>query len=149
MARPATPIVLTSLERRHLQGMLKKPKLQQRHGQRARIILRIDEGASNLAIARELGVRPATVSKWRLRFESEGLEGLLDDYRPGRPPHAVDGASLRQRMLPLLDKTPPAGYATWNGRLLAEALGINAHRVWKELRLLGINLARRRSWCIS
>jgi transposase len=149
MARPATPIVLTPLERTHLKGMLKKPKLQQRHGQRARIILRLAEGASNLTVSRELGIRPATVSKWRVRFESEGLEGLLDDYRPGRPPHAVDGPSLRQQMLTLLDETPPKGYAIWNGRLLAEALGVNAHRVWKELRLLGINLARRRSWCIS
>ena len=149
MARPATPIVLTPAERKHLRGLLKKPKLEQRYAQRARIILRIDEGMTNLAIARELDLRPSTVSKWRLRFESEGIEGLLDDYRPGRPSQVADGEDLRPRLLAQLDQTPPQGYAKWNGRLLAKALRVKAHRVWKELRLLGINLMRRRSWCIS
>jgi transposase len=149
MARPATVIVLTPLERSQLRATLRKPKLQQRYVQRARIILLIDEGATNIEIARKLDVRPATVSKWRLRFQSEGLEGLLDDYRPGRPPGAVDPAELRRRLLAQLDQPVPKGYAQWNGRLLAEALGVNAHRVWRELRLLGINLQRRRSWCVS
>jgi transposase len=50
----------------------------------------------------------------------------------------------------LLDQPPPDGYAQWNGRLLAEALGdVSADQVWRILRRRQIQLQRRRSWCIS
>ncbi len=53
-------------------------------------------------------------------------------------------------MLRLLDQPPPDGYAQWNGRLLAEALGnVSADQVWRILRRHQIQLQRRRSWCLS
>jgi transposase len=49
-----------------------------------------------------------------------------------------------------LDEPPPSGYAAWNGKLLAEALGdVSPYHVWRVLRKHGICLQRRRSWCIS
>ena len=149
MARPATPIVLTEAERDQLSALVKVPKTQRRHAERALIVLKAAQGMSNLQIARELAVRPATVSKWRVRFESEGMEGLHDDYRPGRPPGLESAEQLRGRIMAKLDEDPPEGYARWNGRLLAQALGVKADAVWKLLRQLGINLQRRRSWCVS
>ncbi len=42
------------------------------------------------------------------------------------------------------------GFSVWNGRLLASALGdIPAHQVWAILQKHGIQLQRRRSWCLS
>lgn len=149
MSRPATPIHLTEFERKELERLARKPKAQRRHSDRARIILHAAAGMSNLQIAEAMGTRPATVSKWRVRFEREGMEGLHDDYRPGRPPSGGEVAVFRDRLLAQLDKTPPEGYAKWNGRLLAKALEVKPDKVWKELRTLGINLQRRRSWCVS
>lgn len=149
MSRPATVIRLTYPEREELERLARQPKAQRRHSDRARIILKAADGMSNLEIAQTIGTRPATVSKWRVRFESEGLEGLRDDYRPGRPPTGGDAAAFRDRLLAQLDEDPPEGYAKWNGRLLAEKLGVKPDKVWKELRTLGINLQRRRSWCVS
>lgn len=149
MSRPATVIHLTDPEREELERLARQPKAQRRHSDRARIILKAADGMSNLEIARAIGTRPATISKWRIRFESEGLEGLRDDYRPGRPPVGGDATAFRGRLLAQLDEDPPEGYAKWNGRLLAEELGVKPDKVWKELRTLGINLQRRRSWCVS
>jgi transposase len=52
---------------------------------RARIVLLAAAGWTNRAIARKLGLAPNTVTKWRKRFWREGLDGLRDRKRPGRP----------------------------------------------------------------
>ena len=42
------------------------------------------------------------------------------------------------------------GYTTWTGGLVAKALGdVSADQVWRVLRKHGIQLQRRRSWCVS
>ena len=49
-----------------------------------------------------------------------------------------------------MDTPPPAGYARWNGTLLAKHLGdISKHQIWRVLREHEISLERRRSWGIS
>lgn len=53
---------------------------------RAKIVLLAAEGASNKEIAKRLDTSPQTVSKWRKRFHEEGLSGLEDRPRSGRPP---------------------------------------------------------------
>jgi len=105
------------------------------------------EGLGTNTIARELDTRPATVTKWRLRFARLGLEGLRDAPRPGQRRRYLPDDE--KRVLQTLDEPAPCGYAQWNGRLLTEALSLSADYVWKVLRSHGIQLQRRRSWCIS
>jgi hypothetical protein len=69
---------------------------------RAKIVLLATEGTSNKEIARRLYTSPQTVSKWRKRFHEEGLGGLEDRPRSGRPPTfppfgegRAEGAGLR------------------------------------------------------
>jgi transposase len=52
---------------------------------RARIVLLAADGVTNVVIARRLDVDVDVVSKWRKRFFAEGLAGLKDRKRPGRP----------------------------------------------------------------
>jgi transposase len=52
---------------------------------RAQIVLLAAEGATNVEIAKRLGVAVNTASKWRKRFVSGGLSGLGDLQRSGRP----------------------------------------------------------------
>ncbi|MGE5288566.1 MAG: IS630 family transposase [Micromonosporaceae bacterium] len=52
---------------------------------RARIVLLAADGTENIAIAARLGVHVGVVSRWRRRFAEEGLEGLGDRKRTGRP----------------------------------------------------------------
>ena len=48
------------------------------------------EGLKNTEIAERLGVRHATVGKWRKRFAEHRLDGLLDEPRPGQPRKITD-----------------------------------------------------------
>jgi transposase len=52
---------------------------------RARIVLLAADDVANVDIARRVGVDVDTVSKWRKRFVAEGLVGLKDRHRSGRP----------------------------------------------------------------
>ena len=52
---------------------------------RARIILLSHEGLTVETIAKQLGTRPARVSKWRQRFDKDRLDALSDAPRPGKP----------------------------------------------------------------
>lgn len=49
----------------------------------------------------------------------------------------------------MVSKPPPSGYGSWDGRLVAEELGVNVHKVWAILREATVHLQRQRSWCIS
>jgi transposase len=52
---------------------------------RARIVLAAAEGAQNVDIARQVGVCVDVASRWRKRFCQQGLAGLKDRPRSGRP----------------------------------------------------------------
>jgi transposase len=68
-----------------LEGRLRRSTAQQREVLRARIVLAAADGEQNIQIAGRLGVAVNTVSKWRKRFVEEGLGGLRDRKRSGRP----------------------------------------------------------------
>ncbi|MFQ5875912.1 MAG: IS630 family transposase [Dehalococcoidia bacterium] len=148
MSRIATQIRLSEEERQQLESWVRKATMEQRFVQRACIILESAAGKMTKEIAHSQGLRAATVSKWRTRFSREGVTGLADAARPGKAVK-YDQATER-RILAQLDTPPPAGYAIWTGRLVAEALGdVSAHQVWRVLRQHGVHLGRRRSWCVS
>lgn len=52
---------------------------------RARIVLLAAAGVQNVDISARVGVCVDSVSRWRKRFCQEGLDGLVDRPRPGRP----------------------------------------------------------------
>ena len=79
-------ITLTKQDRRKLEARAGRPTAEQRQALRARIVLAAAGGQSNRRIAARLGVVPNTVCKWRKRFAEQGLAGLEDRPRSGRPP---------------------------------------------------------------
>ena len=142
-----TPIELKPEERATLDSWVRSSTTEQRYVFRARIILLAGDGWGTNAIASHLSTRAATVTKWRTRFARERIEGLKDAARPGKRRRYQPGDE--QQVLTRLDEAPPSGYARWNGRLLSEALGFSPDFVWAVLRRHGIQLERRRSWCLS
>jgi transposase len=54
--------------------------------ERARIIWLAHQGRRVPAIAQELHLTPTTVRSWLMRFNRQGLAGLQEKPRPGRPP---------------------------------------------------------------
>ncbi len=78
-------IMLRASERRWLKTLVRKPTAQQRQVTRARIVLLAAAGWTNAGIARKLEIAPNTAAKWRKRYVQQGVEGLADRKRPGRP----------------------------------------------------------------
>jgi transposase len=78
-------VTLTASQRRFLKALARRPTARQRQVIRARIVLGAAAGLANAAIARKLQIAPNTVGKWRKRFSREGVDGLADRKRSGRP----------------------------------------------------------------
>ena len=97
-------VALTSEERATLRSWLAAGKTERRMALRAAMILAVAEGLSNEAVAARLGARPATVSKWRGRFARNGLPGLADAPRSGKPTYYA--AEHERRILAALDEPP-------------------------------------------
>ena len=140
-------ITLNKSERQQLERWNRGHQTPRSLAERAQIILLAAGGLGNDAVGKRLGFRRARVCKWRRRFAERRCAGLSDAPRPGQP--VKYGPELEKRLLARLDSPPPPGYGTWNGRLLAQVLGVPADWVWATLRQHQISLQRRRSWCIS
>ena len=72
----------------------------------------------NQQIAQRLGLSNATVGKWRRRFVEQGVSGLHDELRPGRPRPISD-----ERVAQLVRKTletKPKGGTHWSVRQIAD-----------------------------
>ncbi len=114
--------------------------------ERAKIILACHEGKSVGEAAEEIGTYPNKIIEWRNRYKAEGLNGLCDRFRSGKPPKQKD---LRDKVLKKISTPVPKGYGRWDAPLLAEELNCSEDSIWRILRKEGINLQRQRSWCIS
>lgn len=78
-------ITLTAPERRRLTLLAYSHTAGYQQVIRARIVCDAARGDSNAAIARRHDITIDTVRRWRGRFADEGLAGLADRPRPGRP----------------------------------------------------------------
>jgi DDE superfamily endonuclease/Winged helix-turn helix len=78
--------MLDAEQRTELQRRVRAGTSFQRDVLRARIILACEQSGSARAVARQIGVHPRTVERWRARVQRHGLAGLQDQPRPGPPP---------------------------------------------------------------
>ncbi|MGZ5558895.1 MAG: helix-turn-helix domain-containing protein, partial [Methylobacter sp.] len=123
MPRKAPEIKLSDAERVHLEKLSRSHSAERRRVERATILLACAEGKQNQQIANELGVSTVRVGKWRSRFALQGLSGLNDEPRPGKP--VIHDAAFRNKLLAQLEKTPPEGLSRWDCPTLAELLNVS------------------------
>ena len=129
-------IELSEGQRSELTALTRTPSTSNQMAQRARIVLRAAEGATNTEIAAELGLSKPTVGMWRAQFATEGVEGLADRLRPGRP-RAIDDDQVNRVIAKTLER-PPRGLSHWSVRELAKAVKLpptTVHRIWRTHRL--------------
>ena len=147
MPRKAIEITLTEEQRSYLEKIVRSHSAERRMVERAKIILACAGGKQNREVAAECDTSVLRVSKWRKRYAEQGLSGLEDERRPGKP--ETYGKVFRDRLLSTLDTEPPKGFARWDCPTLAKQLGASTHAVWRTLKKAGIYLHRARSWCVS
>jgi transposase len=144
----ATLVVLTEEERAELERLARSSKSEHRLRQRAQIVLLAAQGLATRAVARRVGCTTGTASKWRVRYAADRLAGLEETGNRGAEPKYT--VETGRRILAVLDKSPPAGHGRWTAPLIAAALGdVHEQYVWRFLRVQKIDLAGRKSWCVS
>lgn len=116
MARPGVETVVSAAERASLEALVRTSTASQRSVLRARIILASEGIRTAEEVARATGVARSTAEKWRSRFLEDGLDGLGDTDRPGRPSgfspeQFLEIVAIACEPLPGDDGSPPA-----NGR---------------------------------
>jgi transposase len=77
---------LTGEQRHELEARARRYTLPYRDVVRAKIVLLAATGLDNDEIANRLDTRREIVSKWRKRFYEQGMVGLEERPRGGRPP---------------------------------------------------------------
>lgn len=93
--RQAPIVKLSQEERESLEGLVRRTTAAQRDVLRAKIALLAHAGETTAAIAAALGVSLPTVSMWRARAASQGVAGLRELQRPGRPRRIGDAQRLQ------------------------------------------------------
>jgi transposase len=78
-------IVLTDAGRAELERRIRCYTLPYAEVVRAKVVLLAADGLENTVIAERLDVSHGVVSRWRKRFAQEGVAGLADRPRAGRP----------------------------------------------------------------
>lgn len=115
---------LSDEERSLLREIVRKLKGTSQKVRRANILLKADVDGPNwpdAKIAEALSCRTRTIENVRRRLVSEGLDAVLNRKKRETPPtpKILDGKQEADIIALRLGK-PPAGFANWTLRLLAE-----------------------------
>jgi transposase len=145
------PLELRVGDREKLERTVRSQTAPQREVTRARIVLMAADGYSNRAIADRVGLHYNQVAVWRHRYAAEGLAGLSDEERSGRPP--VYGHDDVLLLVKTVTEDPPAA-SRWTMEALArrlneEGVPISASQVWRICRALDLKPWQTESWMTS
>jgi len=130
-----------------LEGYARRGKTAQALASRARIILSCASGLSNKAVAARERVSGQTVGKWRRRFLDYGIDGLLDEPRPGVA-RKIDDAKVESVIVETLE-TLPQGATHWSTRSMARHSGISVSSVGRIWRAFGLQPHRVETFKLS
>jgi transposase len=132
MTQPTKQYDLTAEQRTELERRVRSTKISKRDSERASIVLLRADGMKQRDVAKKLGVSHSTVSKWTMRFEEQGLEGLKD--APGRGCKPSIDISKVQKVIDQVAK-PPEGSTRWSTRTMGREAGVShmtVQRIWKS-----------------
>ncbi len=122
-----------------------------RYDHRLHGLLLLAHGMSCPEVARLLGDAPRTVQYWVHRFETDGLQGLVDQDRPGRPTRL---SARQQAHLARVLRGEPAAVglrgAIWDGKTVAAYLDaqfdvtLSVRQCQRLFRTMGFRLRKPR-----
>ena len=132
MANQTRAFELTDADRVALERLQRSSSAPAGLTRRARAVLLMAAAVPGAEVARRTGYTVVQVSRLRRRFAEEGLAGLADKPRAGRPP-SISGRKRAQIVAKTL-KRPGHGLSHWSTRELADVVGVShttVHRIWR------------------
>ena len=145
MAKKSVKFTLTAEQDSTLRMWVGGHKTEQRYGRRAQVILGSADGLTLKEICARSGLTETNVLKWRRRFLEEGLDGLKDKARVGRPPTITPWE--RANVMRLACEKPLNGASSWSVRELARVSGVSATSVHRILSEASIKPHKTHYWC--
>jgi transposase len=145
--RPLPLLSLSDEERSFLERQTRRHKAARALSDRCRIVLLCAEGKQNKAISEELGISENTVGKWRRRFLLERIDGLYDEYRPGRPRTIED-----DQVAEVIEKTlhsKPTDATHWSIRTMAAETGFSHTTIRRMWNAFGLQPHRSETFKLS
>ena len=145
--RPKQEIRLSVEARQELEAIAGSRSLPFGLVRRAKIILFSASGWTDTAIAEEIGLSIRMVGRWRIRYLEHGLQGLYDEYRPGKPRTISDDdvASLLQKTM----SSRPSTGTHWTCRALAKKTGVSKSTVQRVWSAFGLQPHRQKHFQLS
>ena len=146
--RPRKPIVLSPQVREELMSLSRSRTLSHGLVRRANIILMSADGLGNRVIAQKVGLSAQSVATWRNRFLRQGLMGLYDERRSGRP-RSVAAEDITALIRKTLTTKPTDGSTRWTCRSIAAETKISKSEVQRIWATLGIAPHRQKHFKLS
>ncbi len=145
MARIGQTIKLTEQECNKLLVYSRSTSMDYRYVVRAKIILMISEKKTYEEIRNVLNIGYKPISKWKKRYIEQGIKGLKDAPRSGKPPiyTEADIARVIQRAC----SKPEGGYTNWSQRRIAKDLGMSQTKVQQILKKHKLRPHKVEYWC--
>jgi putative transposase len=130
--RPRAVLTVSEPDRQQLEAVAFSRSLPSGLVRRARIVLLPTDGIPNKEIAARREASQPTVGKWRRRFREQGIAGLHDELRSGRP-RSIDDERTAELINTTLHAAPPQEATHWSCRTMARQVGASSatvQRVW-------------------
>jgi transposase len=119
-------VTLTEAERAELTALIAHRKASSPAVKRAYVLLAADENQPNwltdVQLVQTYRVSLRTVERLRQRFVEEGLAQALSGKQRTRYKQKVFDGAVEAHLVALRCSQPPAGYARWSLRLLAQRM---------------------------
>ncbi|MCA1698889.1 MAG: IS630 family transposase [Actinobacteria bacterium] len=152
MAAHAKRIEIASEDRPVLEKLASSRTAERRLVERAQIVLLAAEGWPASEIAERVGCVAETARRQRARFEREGLDGLYDRPKSGRP--LTHDQAARARLIALACTRPPdteqgMRRERWTLRELAEQVGMSVSRAQTILAQADLRPHLTEQWVMS
>ena len=138
---------LSNEQRQQLESIIRSRSLPHAIVSRAEMVLASADGETDLAIAERLKLNRMTVARWRKRYAENGIEGLHDELRAGRP-RSYDDERVAEVINQALQTRPPNG-THWSMRHMSEHTGISKSTVQRWFHLFGVQPHRQKNFKLS
>jgi transposase len=147
MAKPTRRIALRAGDRETLERWLRSPTTPQREVERAQIVLGAAAGESGYQISARLRISRPKVQCWLDRYEVEGIAGLADRPRSGRPRKITPALEAEVVRKTLEEKVPRGTH--WSTRLMAKQTGLHPTQISRIWRAHGLKPHRVKTFKLS
>jgi putative transposase len=145
MARKSVKFELTAEQGATLKMWAGSHRTQQRYMRRAQVILFSAQGLTLEEISARSGLNRTNCLKWRKRFAAEGVDGLKDKPRKGRPASITPWR--RAQVVRLACEKPFNGANAWSRRELARVTGMGSTTVHRILAGASLKPHKVHHWC--